>query len=129
MSLDGFFLSVRVEHFGVSCLHLSSKLESIIPLGIVFHQNLVTTILSHPNFNNRKKCLHDHLPPTKQRVADELARPQGNRSVGHGVDCKLTARETVFDKKNRGRLGKVGGRGGRVVEVRCCRIIAGSATE
>ena len=32
-----------------------------------------------------EKSLHDHLSPGKQRVADELACPQGNGSVGHDV--------------------------------------------
>lgn len=31
--------------------------------------------------------LHDHLLASKQGVADELASPQGNGSVGHGCRC------------------------------------------
>lgn len=31
--------------------------------------------------------LHDHLLTSKQGVADELASPQGNGSVGHGCRC------------------------------------------
>jgi hypothetical protein len=34
-----------------------------------------------------KGVLHDHLLAGKQRVADELASPQGNGSVGHGCGC------------------------------------------
>jgi hypothetical protein len=34
-------------------------------------------------------CLHDHLLAAKKRVADELARPQGDRSVGHDYDVLL----------------------------------------
>lgn len=30
-----------------------------------------------------RQSLHDHLLAGQKRVADELARPQGNRSVGH----------------------------------------------
>lgn len=30
-----------------------------------------------------RECLHDHLLAGKQRVADELASPQSNGSVGH----------------------------------------------
>lgn len=33
----------------------------------------------------QSECLHDHLLPAQERVAEELARPQGNGSVGH--DC------------------------------------------
>lgn len=34
----------------------------------------------------RKGFLHDHLLTGKQRVADELASPQSNGSVGHCGD-------------------------------------------
>lgn len=41
-----------------------------------------TAFSTKPN-REHDKNLHDHLSPGKQRVADELARPQGNGSVGH----------------------------------------------
>lgn len=60
-------------------------------------KNIRITILNRQtpksDKSRRKRALHDHLSPGKQRVADELARPQGNGSVGHG--CRflwLTAR-------------------------------------
>jgi hypothetical protein len=34
-----------------------------------------------------KGALHDHLLASKKRVADELASPQGNGSVGHDCGC------------------------------------------
>jgi hypothetical protein len=33
--------------------------------------------------SKKRGCLHDHLLAGEQRVADELASPQGNGSVGH----------------------------------------------
>jgi hypothetical protein len=33
--------------------------------------------------SKKRGCLHDHLLASKQRVADELASPEGNGSVGH----------------------------------------------
>lgn len=36
-----------------------------------------------PRGNSKRECLHDHLLAGKQRVADELASPEGNGSVGH----------------------------------------------
>ena len=45
--------------------------------------NLEILLKNVANRGERRGSLHDHLLTGKQRVADELASPQSNGSVGH----------------------------------------------
>jgi hypothetical protein len=62
-----------------------------------------------------KGSLHDHLLSGEQGVADELASPQGNGSVGHDCgECGLTRklnhqrRESASEKRSRNSTGTRG---------------------
>ena len=43
-----------------------------------------------------REFLHDHLLASQQRVADELASPQGNGGVGHFGGVVVMQRGTVW---------------------------------
>lgn len=48
--------------------------------------------------SKKRDCLHDHLLAGKQRVADELASPEGNGGVGHfGGVVVMQGEEQTFD--------------------------------
>lgn len=97
--------------------------ENFPPLATltIFSSNKISrshSNLSRPTGNtdksesSRKKgSLHDHLSPGKQRVADELARPQGNGSVGHGCRFLIDSEKSASTSDERKRE-VVGGRGG-----------------
>ena len=73
------FYPIRLKFFSFFANYLckcANPASSIIP--------------SSQNPTQTKESLQNHLSPRKQRVADELARPQGNGSVGHDVVERVT---------------------------------------
>lgn len=65
----------------------SSSLSSSVCVCVCVRVSVPSSIanrpISRPSGEGKGGSLHDHLLAGKQRVADELASPQSNGSVGH----------------------------------------------
>lgn len=58
----------------------------------------ISTSFGRATGSKKGECLHDHLLAGKQRVADELASPEGNGGVGHfGGVVVMQREERMFD--------------------------------
>ena len=81
------------------------------------------TAFSNKPDREHDKNLHDHLSPGKQRVADELARPQGNGSVGHFDDERQQESALTDSRIKKCRWEKAAAReGGCRSSLSNCRI-------
>jgi hypothetical protein len=82
--LSGVVDQGEASALATTVLRAEAEDGDLILVGLVETGELVAQLILGDVGTVGVEDINDHLSPGKQRVADELARPQGNGSVGHG---------------------------------------------